>query len=351
MKILTIQFIFPFLLFYSSSYAQESDKKNYQVACIGFYNIENLFDTINDPNVNDEDFLPEGSYKWTGKRYWEKLDHMSYVLDELCKEYTTDGPAIMGFCEVENRTVVQDLINQPRLKKHNYKIIHIDGPYDRGVDPSLIYQEKYFKVTNQIAYPVKNPNKPEWKTRDQLLVSGVFADGKPLHIVVNHWPSRRGGEERSAPLRGIAADVGRRIADSLLNQDPNARIIYMGDLNDDPSDKSVRKNLGAVKRKEDLKEKLLFNTSYDLFEKGVGSLAHNDSWNLFDQIIISSSLLNGDANQFKFFTTRVFNKPFLQQADGRFKGYPFRTYSGGVYTNGYSDHFPVFTVIVREANK
>jgi hypothetical protein len=336
--------------FYSLLKAQESDKKKVQVACIGFYNVENVFDTINDPHVNDEDFLPNGINKWNSERYWSKLDHISYVLDELCKEFTTDGPAIMGFCEVENRTVLEDLINQPRLKNRKYKIVHIDGPYDRGVDPALIYQEKYFKVTNYVAYPVKDPNNTKWNTRDELLVSGIFADGKPLHIVVNHWPSRRGGEQRSAPLRALAAQVGRRIADSILTLDENARIIYMGDLNDDPIDASVVKHLGTVHSIKDLKGNLLYNTSYDLYKKGIGTLAHNDAWNLFDQIIISKGLLNKTDNQFSFYTTRVFNKPFLQQPDGRFKGYPFRTFSGGVYTNGYSDHFPVFTVLIKEVN-
>ncbi len=334
-------FLFNFL------FAQEGDslRKNLQLAGIGFYNVENLYDTIDAPGVRDTDFTPEGSNQWTGMRYWEKIDRLSEVIELMATEITPDGLAILGLAEVENHQVIFDLTQNERIKKRNYQIVHYDSPDRRGVDVALIYNPSYFKVFNSKSISLKLENDTNFKTRDQLLVSGILL-GDTVHIIVAHWPSRRGGEKRSSHLREKAADVGRAVIDSILTLNANARIIYMGDLNDDPTNKSVYVNLRGRER-DKLKEGDLYNPMNKLFKKGIGTLAWRDSWNLFDQIIISQAFLNGNYDEWQYYSTKVFNKPFLRQQTGRFQGYPFRSFAGGKYQGGYSDHFPVYLFVVR----
>jgi len=328
-------------------HAQQKTEKEFFVSCIAFYNLENLFDTIDNPGVNDYEFTPEGPNKWNTAKYLEKLDNLSRVIADIGTEVTPDGPAILGISEIENIGVVQDLINTPLLKPKNYGIVHFDSPDRRGVDVGLIYQHKYFKVTNAIAYPLKIEGDTSFYTRDQLVVSGVF-QGEPMHFIVAHWPSRRGGEKRSRPLRNEAGRVARHIVDSLLTIDPLAKIVFMGDLNDDPNNQSVRKYLNASGDIDKLKENQLFNTMEELFNKGIGSLGYRDSWNLFDQIIISQGFLKAPSETYLFYKAKVYNKPYIVSQEGQFKGYPFRTYSFGTYIGGYSDHFPTYIFIKKE---
>ncbi len=333
------------LVIFKPAYSQD---KQYKIGCIGFYNLENLFDTINDPNINDEEFLPDGSNKWTGERYKTKLKNLSEVIAQVGGELVKGGPVIMGFSEVENIQVVQDLINTPALKPMGYGIVHFDSPDKRGVDVALIYQTQYFKVTNSTAVKLTIPGRDDFFSRDQLVVSGIF-DGDPLHIIVNHWPSRSGGEKKSAPLRNTAAKLCRSIVDSIMKIDINAKIIIMGDLNDDPTNASLVKFLNAKGNIKKVGKGDLFNPSYNMFKKdGIGSLAYRDSWNLFDQIIVSSGLTGNDKSTYKFYKSFVFNKKFLCQTEGAFSGYPLRTYAGGVYMGGYSDHFPVYIFLIKE---
>lgn len=342
--LILIAFVFSFTS--NKAFAQE---KQYKVACIGFYNLENLYDTLNDPNKNDEEFTPEGSNKWSGKRYNQKLINLSEVISQIGNEYVKGGPAIMGFSEVENIHVVEDLINTPLLKPLNYGIVHFDSPDRRGVDVALIYKKSLFTVTNSVAVPLHTAD-TSFRTRDELVVSGLL-DGEKLHIIVNHWPSRSGGEKRSAPKRIAAAELCRSIVDSLTKEDPNAKIVIMGDLNDDPTNKSVSEFLKAKGEKELVTATGdLYNPMYKLFKKdGIGSLAYRDKWNLFDQIIVSYPLLGDASKSYKFFKAHVFNKPFLGQKEGAFRGYPWRTYAGGVYLGGYSDHFPTYIFLVKES--
>lgn len=324
-----------------------SQEKQYKIACIGFYNLENLYDTLNDPNKNDEEFTPEGTNKWSGDRYKKKLIALSEVISQIGSEYVKGGPMIMGFSEVENKQVVEDLINTPLLKPMNYGIAHFDSPDRRGVDVALIYQKSLFTVTNSIAVPLHMAD-TSFRTRDQLVVSGIF-DGEPLHIIVNHWPSRSGGEKKSAPKRNAAALLCKSIADSLTKADSNAKIIIMGDLNDDPMNKSLTTFLKAKSDQKLTNKGDLFNPMYNMYKKdGIGSLAYRDKWNLFDQIIVSYPLLGDASKSYKFFKAYVFNKPFLMQKEGAFKGYPLRTFAGGVYLGGYSDHFPSYIFLVKE---
>jgi len=253
----------------------------------------------------------------------------------------------MGFSEIENRSVIQDLINQPLLKAMNYGIVHYDSPDRRGVDVGLIYQKQHFTVTN--SYPVKLSleNDTAFRTCDQLVVYGLF-DGEAVCIIVNHWPSRSGGEKISQHKRIKAAQLSRSIADSVMQRDPNAKIIIMGDLNDDPSDISLLDNLKAKKTKEETKPGDLFNPMYKLFKDGIGSLAYRDSWNLFDQIIVSYPLIEKDKSTYRLYQAKVFNRSFLTQKEGQFSGYPYRTYVGNTFMGGYSDHFPVYIFLVKE---
>ncbi len=335
------------VLVVTSTYSFSQEKKQYKVGCIAFYNIENLFDTIQTPGVNDFEFTPDGANKWNSQRYLKKLESMSEVISQIGSELFPGGPAILGLCEIENREVIVDLINTSKLKPAKYDIVHYHSPDARGVDVGLIYRTDFFKVTSSRSARLIVENLPNFKTRDQLVVSGIY-DGEPMHFIVNHWPSRRGGEKRSLPLRKAAAKLTRSIVDSIYSTDPNAKIFIMGDLNDDPTSPSVNKVLGAKGGKNDLKKSDLFNPMWQLHEDGIGSLAYRDAWNLFDQIIISEPLTGDDRSTYKFLRAKVFNAPFLVQKSGQFAGYPFRTYVGANWQGGYSDHFPVYVFIAKE---
>ena len=318
---------------------------------IAFYNLENLFDTLDTPGVLDEEFTPEGPNKWTGARYMEKLGNMALAISRIGEEDGwSGGPAVLGVSEIENRSVLEDLAAHPLLRESNYQIVHYDSPDRRGVDVALMYRPRFFRVTASASpsLPLTNDEGEPVYTRDQLVVSGVF-DGEPMHFIVGHWPSRSGGELATRPRRNAAAALSRRLVDSLLAIDSNAKVFVMGDLNDDPVDESLRKYLRASGDPDRLKEGEMFNTMYQLFRRGIGSLNYRDGMNLFDQIVVTPSLLGIDYSTYKFRHARVFNPPFLMQKDGQYKGYPLRSFVGTVWQGGYSDHFPVYVVIVRSS--
>ena len=341
----------PLLLISALSLSVQAQKlqknKNYFISAIGFWNVENLYDTLNDVWKDDEEFSPTGKNAWTGSRYWTKIDHLAEVISQMATDVTPDGLAILGLCEIENKSVVEDLVKNEKLKKRNYKIVHIEGPDARGVDPSFIYNPNYFKVTRSVSYRVQMETDSTHKTRDILVISGSF-NGEPLSVLVNHWPSRSRGELASRPNRNAAAKVARRIADSISNGDPAAKIAIIGDLNDDPTNECVK---NIIRTYDDLKNATpdeYFNPMEKLHANGIGTLAWRDSWNLFDQILLNKPFVPGDFSTWNYYSVRVFNKAFLKSDLGNFKGYPFRTYSGGNYTAGYSDHFPVYIVIAKE---
>lgn len=309
-------------------HAQQFQKnRDYYIAAIGFWNVENLYDTLNDQWKNDEEFTPVGSNAWNGERYRKKLEHLSEAIARMATDITPDGLALLGLCEIENRMVVEDLVNTEALRGRKYKIVHVEGPDARGVDPSFIYNPKYFKLTKFCAYPVKVVTDTGHKTRDILVVSGLFL-GEPVSVLVNHWPSRRGGEMASRPNRNFAASMARRITDSITSNNPDSKIVIMGDLNDDPVNESVKKNIGTYGNYDAPKDGLYFNPMEKLFREGIGSLAWQDSWNLFDQIILNQKWLKGSYETWEYYNVRVFNKSFLISDNPADKGYPFRTYSG-----------------------
>lgn len=330
-----------FILTASPAHAQQ---KKVKVATIAFYNLENLFDTINDPEKNDEEFLPGGANNWTSERYLKKLANMSQVISQVGSEFTKGGPTLLGLSEIENRQVIEDLIKTPALINSGYGIVHYDSPDGRGVDVGLIYRRRDFTVINSVSARLNMPGEPNWKSRDQLVVTGLLA-GDTISVIVNHWPSRG----NLPPYRAAAASLTRSLADSLYRVSSNAKIVIMGDLNDDPVDESVNVILGAQGQEQKVKQGMLFNPMWKMFRDGIGSLAYRDSWNLFDQTIISEPLLHGREGSWHWYKTKVYNQPFLISHEGQYTGYPFRTFAGGAYAGGYSDHLPVYTVIVKES--
>ena len=316
-----------------------------RTAIIGFYNVENLYDTEKDSIADDSEFLPNGAYQWTVERYNHKLKNLSYAISVMGKEQ--GGVVVLGVCEVENERVLNDLVAQEALKPLNYKVAHHDSPDVRGVDVAFIYQGDRFDFIAQKPFTLTIPDNPRFRTRDQLLLVGVLDKTDTLHLITNHWPSKRGGEARSAPLRMAAAKLTRSIVDSLLNDNPNANIVIMGDLNDNPTAKSITQGLSAKGKINDVKQFDIFNPMWKMYKDGIGSYAYQDNWELIDQIMVSYALLQHKPNSYRFVSAHVFNPNFLKTKAGSFQGYPFRSYAGGNYAGGYSDHFPVYIVLQR----
>lgn len=327
----------------------QAQNKQYKVGAIGFYNFENLFDTEDDPEIRDEEFTPNGRRRWTEELYNEKLGNMAKVVSDMATELTPDGISVLGVCEIENRKVLEDFVKHPLVADRNYKIVHYDSPDERGIDVALLYNPKYFTVTRSKTYPVmlyKGSGERDF-TRDVLLVSGIF-DGEPIHVMVNHWPSRSGGEKGSQHKREAAAKVCKSVADSILQVDEFAKIMIMGDLNDDPTSPSVKNVLQGKFEKNKVRKGELYNPWQDILRRGFGTLAYRDSWNLFDQIIISHGLVTRKAEGYKFKAANIFNKKYLVQKNGKYKNYPYRTFGGDNYLGGYSDHYPVYVYLLKE---
>lgn len=343
-------FLSAMLLFLSTvGIAQE---KKYMVRTVAFYNVENLFDTINDPKTFDDDRTPGGADRWTSKVYKDHVQKIAKVISEIGGDVTQQAPDIVGLCEIENESVIVDLINTDYLKKYNYGIVHYDSPDARGIDVALIYKKGVFKPTNTSSHRLEifESDGKRRHTRDQLLVSGLL-DGEQIHFIVNHWPSRSGGEAASRPKREAAAALNKKIIDSLLKKDSRAKILSMGDFNDDPTNSSFKKVLQTEGKKNKVKKGGLYNPMEEMLKKGVGSLAYQDAWNLFDQIFFTQELLEADKSTYRYWKAAVFNKSYLANSSGRYKGYPFRSMSNGNYTWGYSDHFPVYLYLIREMGK
>ncbi len=324
-------------------------QKEYKIAAVGFYNLENLFDTLDTPDVRDTEFTPDGGKVWNGTKYEEKLGNLAYVISTMGKEKAAAGISVLGVSEVENVTVLEDLIEQPAIKDMEFGIVHYDSPDERGIDVGLLYRKNHFEVLNSKSYYVDlfGETQDTNYTRDVLLVSGLL-DKEEMHFIVGHWPSRSGGEKRSEPGRVMAAEVCRSIVDSLYTVDPNAKIVVMGDLNDNPNNISITEHLKAAYKQKELRYKDLFNPMGELYRKGLGSNAWRDSWSLFDQTVISKPLLENKNNGYKFFKAQIHAEQFLKQPIGQYKGYPYRTFVGNAYQGGYSDHFPVYVYLIKE---
>lgn len=333
----------------SMAMSASAQERKYRTFGVAFYNLENLFDTINNNGKYDEEFSPNGSYRWDGKKYWHKIDNIAYAISQMTTKTTPMGPAVIGVSEVENITVLQDLVKANAIKDWNLQICHHDSPDARGIDVSLLYNPKLFRVINVTNHRLVVPELPKFKTRDQMCVVGLMG-GSRVAIIVNHWPSRRGGEKESSWLREAAASLCRSIADSLYKVDPNMGVVVMGDLNDDPHNKSVSETLGAVKKISDTKDGGFYNPFWEKLDKGIGSYIYRGNWDLFDQIIVNKNLVEGKGG-LKFHAAEVLNKPFLLQEEGQYKGYPKRTFSSGAWNGGFSDHLPTEVYLVQEVKK
>ncbi|WP_412987054.1 endonuclease/exonuclease/phosphatase family protein [Pontimicrobium sp. IMCC45349] len=329
---------------------QAQKDRKFKAHTIAFYNVENLFDTINDTTKLDER-SPIMEMKFNREEVYEKkVKNMARVISEIGADISKNTPAIIGLAEVENRQVVDDLANDSALLHKDYGVVHFDSPDARGIDVALMYQKSLFRPLSTSNHELKiydDITRKRIYTRDQLLVSGEL-EGDLIHIIVNHWPSRRGGEARSRPKRVAAAKLNKRIIDSLQAIDPYAKIFTMGDLNDDPTNASVKDVLKAEKDKEDVKLKGIYNPMESFFKQGLGSNAYRDAWSLFDQIMITKPLLEKDFSSFRFFKAGIFNKQYLTNKKGRYKGYPLRSFADGGFTNGFSDHFPVYVIVIKE---
>ncbi|MDZ4749901.1 MAG: endonuclease/exonuclease/phosphatase family protein [Saprospiraceae bacterium] len=323
-------------------------QKEYLVACIAFYNLESLFDTLDSPDTDDFEFTPSGPNVYNSKVYWDKQQHLAKVIGEIGTEYTPDGPAILGVSEVENIRVLEDLVRQSAIAKRGYQIIHQDSRDGRGVDVPLWYQPKYFTPEQVFYFPLMSSVADEETkySRDILFAAGKM-NGEPIIVSINHWPSRRGREQTRAHLRIAAAAYNRYFLDSMATHHQITKSVVMGILNDDPVNESVRKYLRSEKSVEGLYPNDMYNPFEAFYRKGLGTTAYKDAWSLFDQIILSSDLAISSTG-FRYHKAVVFNPPYLTQKSGDFKGYPLRAYAHGIYAGGYSDHFPVYVLLVKE---
>ncbi|HET8809998.1 MAG TPA: endonuclease/exonuclease/phosphatase family protein [Flavobacteriaceae bacterium] len=318
---------------------------------MAFYNQENLFDTVDDPKKYDENSpimeIPEGK---RAEAYRKKLHNMAFVISQIGKNIAKNSPAVLGVCEVENKKALQDLVNQPELIGKNYGIIHYPGPDERSIDVAFLYQKGLFRPIRSsshgvVMYDEDDPEDRDY-TRDQLLVTGLL-DGDKIHFIVNHWPSRGGGEAASEYKRLAAATVNKRLIDSLQTIDPYAKIITMGDFNDNPYNKSIKKILEAKGKQKKVGLKDLYNPYEQLHKRGIGTGAYRDGWDLFDQIMMSAPFLQNDYSSYRFYKAFVFNPNYLLTPNGEYEGYPFRSYSNGRFSGGYSDHFPVYVYLIK----
>ena len=310
--------------------------ENFKVA---FYNVENLFDTKNDEGIRDGDFTPEGNIVWDQEKYNKKLNDIARVISTID---SVNLPVIIGLAEVENLGVLQDLTTKTRLKDGNYDIVHFESPDERGIDVALLYRRGLFTPLHARPYPLTFDFDKDDKTRDMLYVKGIAGKDDTLHIMVNHWPSRSGGKEKSDPKRMAAAKSVRGVADSIFRFNPHANIIIMGDLNDNPTDDNVYKTLNAKRVNGSTEGQTLYNLAIRKFENGEGTLYWR-SWDLFDQIIVSGNILNGNSNyELRSKDIEILKKDWMlyERRDG--KKVPNRTAGRSDYYGGYSDHLPVF---------
>lgn len=313
-----------------------------------FYNLENFFDTVDDPKTQDDEFTPRGAKQWTAERYAQKRANIECVLADIA---ATDGefPTVIGLAEVENRGVVEDLAATRRLAPAGYEIVHFDSPDERGIDVAFLYRPDRFRFEGCRPVRVRIPQLPHLRTRDLLTMWGTI-EGEPFYFVVSHWPSRLGGQQASEFKRVAVGEQLRRMADSVAAASPETRIVVMGDFNDDPVDISIVEGLGACLSREELAEEqgLLFNPFAALFRTGAGTLVYNHAWNLFDNIVVSANLsdrLMQDPETGCY--GHVFAPGYLLEADGPYRGTPLRTYVGNRYMGGYSDHLPVYIRIAK----
>jgi len=314
---------------------------------IMFYNAENFFDTKHDTMKWDDEFLPTGKKYWTERKFWEKVNHLAKVITSVG---AWDPPAIIGMCEVENRYVLEQLVHHSPIKNINYRIIHKESPDRRGIDVAFLYRKEKFRPLSYHFYPINFPFNKRSKTRDLLYVKGIVENSDTIHVFVNHWPSRWGGQQETEPKRMFVAKTLRTITDSIFDVNPKSNIFIMGDFNDEPENKSLREVLYAhLEFTPVLPDTALYNLIGIIQKRtGQGTHKYHGTWGVLDQIIVSGALLN---KQNKIYTayelSHIFKADFLLEPDERYTGKRLnRTYIGYKYHGGFSDHLPVYADIL-----
>lgn len=328
-----------------------SAQKKFSVYGVGFYNMENLFDTCHDEGKRDYEFLPTGSYRWNGMKYTHKLHNMARALADLGTDVLPNvGCAFVGLAEVENHKVLDDLTAQPQLAQRGYRYVHVEGPDRRGIDCALLYNPSLFSVrtVKLVPYIQTLAKDSDFLTRGFLTICGTLA-GEPVAVVVCHLPSRFS----DSFYREQGARQIRAIKDSLLREDSACKVLVMGDMNDDPINKSICEALGGKGQIDEVGNDEMYNPWYNILVKeGVGTLLYQGAWNLFDQILLSPNLLNRhgtkDFATLKYWKHQIFKRDYLFQTEGKYKGSPKRTTAGGVWLDGFSDHLPVAVYLVKE---
>ncbi len=310
---------------------------------LAFYNVENYFDIFDDSTIIDEEFLPTSEKQWNEKRYADKRNRIAKTLLAIGGDYPV---GIAGFCEIENRAVMEDLLRSDLLENQNYALVHRESQDARGIDVSLIYHKKLARLLHSAAIKVRQPQDSNWRTRDILYVKLALTKlNDTVHVFVNHWPSRRGGEEASRPLRLLAANTLKQRTDSILAVSPRHSIVIMGDLNDGPSNASLIDGL-QVKNTE-VAEVVDLVDLMALLPEGSGTHKYRGVWEYLDHLVVNAKLLKAES---KVYTpgARVFKAQWLMETDERYTGdQPKRTYAGPRYLDGFSDHLPVYLDIMK----
>lgn len=314
---------------------EDSSENQINQYTFAFYNLENLFDTKNDPKTLDDDFLPTSGKKWSEKRLRKKIKDLGKIIHQIGYDDISHPPVILGVSEVENAFVLTELVESEYLKSKGYDFIHFDSPDERGIDTAMLYRKQYFTVTHSEALTLHLVNDDGVRdfTRDILHITGNL-DKEKVHILINHWPSRRAGTQETADKRIAAAERNSEIIAEIQKNDPDAKVIVMGDFNDNPQNESVKNLVGTS----------FYNPMELLHTQISGSLSYKGNWNLFDQILFSNNFLQQHGNRFRFKKAKIFDPDSLKDYHGRNKGTPFRTYIGRKYIGGFSDHFPVYGV-------
>jgi predicted extracellular nuclease len=302
-----------------------------------FYNVENLYDTQNDPKTTDDEFTPAGKVPWTEERLETKIKHIGQVISEIANPAMPD---LVGFAEVENLQVLEMLTSSAELVKTKYSIVHYDSPDERGIDVALLYNPLTFKIVTSEPLKVILPDND--LTRDILYVKGKLNSGELLHVFINHWPSRREGSEQSEAKRMAAASVLRAKLDAIQKLDKSANILILGDFNDEPSNKSISEGIKAKSPEQPYTNDNIYSLLYPEYKKGEGSLYYKD-WDLFDQIIVSGNMLSRKKGlNTAAENAGIFKAEYLLYKDKNGESRPNRTMSSDKYFGGYSDHLPVF---------
>lgn len=318
-------------------FTSEHNKEN--IFTIGFYNLENLYDIYNDPVTHDDEFTPISPKHWNIKRYHQKIEQLSEVITQIGVEHSEIPPVVLGIAEVENEAVVKDLVMHTKMKEYDYEYVHFDSPDERGIEVAFLYQRAHFDLltTQKIPIILYKPDGDRDYTRDILLVKGNYK-GELMCFFVNHWSSRRDGVEQSEYKRMEAAKLVSTLIHKEKTDDPNAKIVVMGDFNDEPNNESIQYLVSTSD---------LYNPMQSLKDKEIGSSYSQDRWYLFDQIIVSKNFFDLENNKFLLKFAEVFNPKFIQTWKGKRKNSPFRSYFGKFYQGGFSDHFPVVAYLER----